>query len=249
MHSFIQLAIRRTAPTHTPDLARTVVTTKKSGNVTPFNNLIGFANGRSEFGQPTSGSGSGVGKIGNIGNPQGSNMIKISNGNSYAYTNTYINSSPRTMTVVIWNKAFDGSAGIDANLGAFVAPETPALTFVLASGERQVVAFQENSQVGWAEATASRTPSGAFDTTWGEANFETGGSGYDISAIMNSAGNIYDMAIAAEQTSCISDRTHNYWFSADGNTEDPQPAGDSDGSCYIPGTGATLITKMGGEIT
>lgn len=60
----------------------------------------------------------------------------------------------------------------------------------MARGESQIVAFQEDSQVGWAEATAAKTASGAFDTTWGEANFQAGGSGYDMSAIMNSAGDV-----------------------------------------------------------
>jgi hypothetical protein len=173
-------------------------------------------------------------------------MIKVTSTRDYLYTNRFINTSPNTITVVIWNKAFNGPGGVEANLGAFVAPKTPALTFTLTPGQGQIVAFQENSQVGWAEATAALTASGAFDTTWGEANFAAEGSGFDMSAIMNSRGNVYDMAITAENIPCVSDMTQNYWYAANGNAEDPRPVGSSDGSCYVPGPGATLVTRMGG---
>jgi hypothetical protein len=212
-----------------------------------FEGLKGLANDLTAFGQSTSASGSEVGKIGNIGSPQGSNMIKVASTQGYQYTNNFINSSPSTMTVVIWNKAFSGANGVEANLGSCVAPVTPALTFALAPGANQIVAFQEDSQIGWAEATTAKTASGAFDTTWGEANFASGGSGYDMSAILNSLGNVYDMAISATETPCISDMTQNYWYAANNDPNDPQPFGSSDGSCYVPGTGATLTTKMGGS--
>jgi hypothetical protein len=211
-----------------------------------FDGLVGLANDLTSFGEATAASGTDVSKIGNIGNPQGSNMIKVASAEGYQYTNTFINTSPQAMTVAIWNKAFNGGNGVEANLGSCVAPETPALTFALAPGASQVVAFMEDSQIGWAQATSARTSSGAFDTTWGEANFASSGSGYDMSAIMNSAGNNYDMAISASETPCISDPTQNYWMAANNNPNDPQPVGSSDGSCYIPGSSATLVTKMGG---
>ena len=220
--------------------APTVVTGSGSPR-NPFDNLVGMANGRTEFGLPSTGSADG-----NTGSPQGSNVIKVSKIQGYSFTNNFVNTSPNSMTVVIWNKAFDGPNGVQADLGSCVAPETPALTFDLAPGENQNVAFQDGSRIGWAEATSARTISGAFATTWGEANFAASGSGYDMSAIMNSAGNVYDMVISAEQTSCISDMTQNYWYAAGGDIEDPQPFGASDGSCYVPGSGATLLTKMGG---
>ncbi|PSS08762.1 hypothetical protein M430DRAFT_189030 [Amorphotheca resinae ATCC 22711] len=167
----------------------------------------------------------------------------------YQFTNEFINTSPQPMTVVIWNKAYSQSGNVDdadPNLGSCIAPETPTLTFALAPGESQVVAFMDETLIGWAQATSAKTASGAFDTTWGEASFRSTGSGYDMSAIMNSAGNNYDMAISSSETPCISDPTQNYWFAANNNPEDPQPVGSSDGSCYVPGSSATLVTKMGG---
>jgi hypothetical protein len=144
----------------------------------------------------------------------------------------------------VWNKAWNG----DPNLGACVAPVTPVLTFALAVGQSQTVAFQDGSLVGWAVATSKVTMAGQFDATWGEGKFTSTGSGYDMSAIVNSAGNNYDMAISAAETTCISDPTQNYWMAKDGNPEDPIPIGNSDGSCYVPGSTATLTTKLGGII-
>ena len=149
------------------------------------------------------------------------------------------------MTVVVWNKAFINptTKKIDANLGAFVAPESPILTFELAIGASQVVAFDSGSLVGWAESTPDRTPAGAFATTWGEASFKAGASGYDMSAIQNPHGNNYDMCISSiEAPHCTSDHTQNFWLT------DTQPIGDSDGSCYIPQKTATLTVKMGGTL-
>ena len=213
-----------------------------------WNGLVGAANSLTSFGQSTPSSGSEVSYIGNIGYPvEGSNMMKVASTNGQKYTNNFINTSGSKMTVVIWNKA--ASQGLknplnaEANLGSCIAPVTPALTFALAPGANQIVAFAENTQIGWAQATGSKAASGAFATTWGEANFVSTGSGYDMSAIMNAAGNNYNMAISsAEAPACTSDMTQNYWLTAS------QPIGNSDGSCYIAQSTATLTTKMGGTV-
>jgi len=209
--------------------------------------LKGLANDLVAFGTAVASSGTEIGKSGNIGNPQGSNMIKVASREGYQFTNEFINTSKKTMTIAVWNKAFKGNNGIEANLGSCMAPVTPALSFTLAPGASQIVAFQEDSQVGWAEATTKKTVSGAFDTTWGEANFVTGGSGYDVSSIMNSLGNVYDMGMSATETPCISDMTQNYWYAVNNDAEQPKPFGSSDGSCYVPGNSATMTTKMGGS--
>lgn len=212
-----------------------------------FEGLVGLANDFTEFGEATSGSGSDVGAIGNIGSPQCSNMIKVASAAGQQYTNNFINTSDEDITVVIWNKAFDAGNGVEANLGSAVAPKTPCMTIALAPGQNQVVAFQENTQIGACQATTSIAASGAFATTWAEYNFGSGGSGFDLSAIMNPLGNVYDLAISATQNSCVSDQTQNYWYALNNNPEDPVAFGSSDGSCYIPGgQGATLTTKMGG---
>lgn len=221
----------------------------ESGVAKLFQGLKGLSNDRTEFGGQTQGSGYDIGKSGNIGSPQGSNIIKVDSRNGWEYTNDFINTSGEDMTIVVWNKAFDQGNGIEANLGSAIAPKSPILTFALAPGEHQIVAFQEDTQIGWAQATTKKKASGAFDTAWGEANFHNGGSGYDLSAIMNSAGNTYDMAISSTQTPCISDMTQNYWYAFNNDENDPRPVGTSDGSCYIPpGNGATLTTKMGGQL-
>jgi len=211
--------------------------------VSLFEGLVGLANDLTEFGSPTTGSGSEVGAIGNIGNVQGSNMIKVASTAGYDFTANFINTSGAPMTVVIWNKAYSptgDAADAEANLGSCVAPKTPALTIALAPGASQLVAFQDNSQIGFAQATTAIAESGAFATGWGEVNFLSTGSGYDYSAIMNPNGNAYNMAISSAEASCISDMTQNYWLTP------TDPIGSSDGSCFIAQSTATLTVKMGG---
>jgi hypothetical protein len=226
--------------------ASNIVSSIESDVASLFDDLVGLANDLTAFGEATSGSGSDVGAIGNIGQPQGSNMIKVASIEGYQFTNEFINTSPDAMTIACWNKAFDGPNGVEANLGASVAPETPALTFALAPGGSQIVAFMDNSQIGCAQATSARTAAGAFDTTWLECNFDSTGSGYDMSAIENSRGNSYNMAISSSEASCVSSMTQNFWWSVNGT---PTPVGNSDGSCYIGSSTATLVTKMGGTVS
>jgi hypothetical protein len=211
-----------------------------------FAGLVGIADAFSEFGTPTVGSGSEIMAIGNIGNKQGSNMIKVASTAGHAFTALFKNTSGKPMKVVIWNKAYSltgNAADAQANLGASVAPKTPILVLPLDAGESQIVAFQDNTQIGFAEACDAIAPSGAYATTWGECNFVSTGSGYDVSAIMNVNGNNYDMTItSAEAPACTSSRTQNFWLT------DSQPIGDSNGSCYIAQSTATLTIEMGGTI-
>jgi len=179
---------------------------------------------------------------GNQGSPQGHNMMKVDSVGSYQFTNEYINTSPSAITVVCWNKAYNN----DPNLGSCVAPETPTLTFALAPGGKQIVAFQEGTIIAWAQATSAKTPSGAFATTWGEAKFWSSGSGFDMSAILNPNGNNYNMTIVGNGCTSGPDASTPHWEAANGNAEDPVPIGGSDGSCYIPGSSANLVTYMAG---
>jgi hypothetical protein len=214
-----------------------------------WNGVEGLANKLTSFGSPAIGSGSEVAAIGNIGAPQGSNMIKVASASGYQLTNTFINTSKKSMTILLWNKAFsnDGTvANAEANLGSCVAATTPALSIALAPGAQQVVAFQDGTLMGWAEATDAKTASGALAISWGEASFKLAGSGYDLSAILNPQGNNYKMSISAVETPCISDNTQNYWEAKDNNPADPVPIGTSDGSCYVPAGSVTLTTEMGG---
>jgi len=232
------------ASSASPSSSNDIVGAVEAGAASLFNGLTGISNEITAFGMAVANTGAVVSATGNEGSPQGSNMIKVSSTEGYDFTNTFINSQSDAITVAIWNKAFNG----DPNLGACVAPKTPILTFALAPGEKQIVAFQDGSLVGWAQATSKTTMAGQFDITWGEGKFTSEGSGYDVSAIVNSGGNNYAMAINAGETPCISSNTQNYWMAKDGNPEDPIPIGNSDGSCYVPGNSATLTTNMGGFI-
>lgn len=202
--------------------------------------LVGHSNSRTTFGASTGSSGSaGDNYYGNCGLPYGSNVIKVASREGYSYTNEFINTCGKKITVNIWNKV---GSDLQALSGSARAPKDTTLTFVLSPGAKQIVAFAENSQVAWAQAVNSFAESGAFATSWGESNFCSTGSGYDMSAIMNPNGNNYNMTISSVEANCISDMTQNYWLTA------TEPIGNSDGSCYIAQSTATLTTLMGGTV-
>ncbi|RDW87569.1 hypothetical protein BP5796_03263 [Coleophoma crateriformis] len=206
-----------------------------------WNDLVGISNDLTALGASSVTSGSaGDNYYGNCGSPYGSNMIKVSSRGTYTYTINYINTSDEDMTVVIWNKI-----GPDGQVlsGSALAPKEAALTFALTPGSSQMVAFAEDSQVAWAQACDTFAASGAFGTTWGEGNFVSTGCGYDVSAIMNAAGNTYNMTITSvEAPSCTSSMTENMWLTA------TDPVGTSDGSCYIAQSTAELTVQMGGTV-
>jgi len=206
-----------------------------------WNGLVGASNSRTTFGAATAPSGTvGDNYKGNIGNPYGSNCIKVNSASDYDYTMTFKNSQSKAITINVWQKA--GFDGLTLS-GSGLAPKNTTLTFVLAAGASQVVAFQANTQIAWAEAVSSFTISGAYATTWGEANFVATGSGYDVSAIENPSGSNYDMTItSSEAPDCTSSMTENYWLTA------TEPIGTSDGSCYIAQSTATLQVVMGGTV-
>ncbi|TQS38998.1 hypothetical protein Golomagni_00484 [Golovinomyces magnicellulatus] len=214
-----------------------------SSSVELWNNLVGASNHRKTFGLSTPTRGKEVGYVSNVGVPEGSNMIKVASAQDHIFTNEFINTSKKSMTVVIWNKAASPDMkepwNADPNLGASIAPEHAALTIPLAPGDSQVVAFLDQSVVGWAQACETRSFSGGFSTTWGEAQFNTTGSGYDVSAIQNPQGSNYIMDISSvEASSCDSTESTNMWIT------DTSTVGS--GSCYIAQSTAHLTTKMGG---
>ena len=236
------------APSSTNSAEKSYATSSSSSVKTLFSAIKGLADDVKAFGTPTKGTGSIVSYAGNIGSPEGSNMMKVSAVGDYKYTNTFVNTASKAMTIVVWNKAASDKSGtVQANLGSCIASTSPALSITLAPGESQVVAFQEDTQAGWAEATSDVAVSGAYATTWGEINYIDTGCGYDVSSIMNVHGNTYDMAISAKETDCISDMTQNLWIGRNNNPEDPIPIGNSDGSCFIPAGKCTVTTKMGGQ--
>ncbi|KAG9230174.1 putative allergen Asp f 4 [Amylocarpus encephaloides] len=205
-----------------------------------LNGVVGCSNSLKAFGAKSTESYEvGDGASNNVGSPYGSNCMMVDSASGYDFTTTFSNPQSESITVNVWNKQ-----GADGRVqsGAFVAPKETTLTFVLAPGGSQTIAIQENSNIGWAEATDKLRPEGSFDTTWGEATFLTKGSGYDMSAITNSDGNKYNMSISSKEVTCISDMTQNYWLTA------TQPIGTSDGSCFVPQSTATLEVVMGGRV-
>lgn len=223
-------------------VADDVTTAVENGVAELFAGLVGVANSLESFGGScgcVSGS-PGDFYIGEVGAPYGSNIIKVASTSGYDFTNTFINTQSVPITVNIWNKVGNDMQPLS---GSALAPKTTTLTFALAPGKSQVVAFMPNSQVGWAEAISQTAESGAYATSWGEANFCSSGSGYDLSAIMNPSGNNYNMSISSvEAPACTSDMTQNYWLTA------TEPIGNSDGSCYVAQSTAHLTTIMAGNV-
>lgn len=212
-----------------------------------WDNLKGASNSRTTFGDyyKFAGGSATAGALeqgdnfhGNVGKPYGSNAIKVSSIGSNDFTATFINTQSKVITINVWNK---GGSNEDNLSGASRAPKDTTLTFTLKAGATQIVAFMKDSQIGWAQACSTNSW-GAFDTTWGEANFVESGSGFDVSAIPNSKGNIYNMSITASEVSCVSDMTQNFWLAA------YTPVGGSDGSCYVPNKTMHLTVKMGGNV-
>jgi len=210
-----------------------------------WNGIVGVSNALTSFGASTAASGStGDNYYGNVGSPYGSCVIKVSSASGYQFTNTFVNTQSVSITINIWLKV--GPDG-QALSGSALAPTDTTLTFVLAPGASQTVAFQDNTQIAFAQAVSSFTASGAFATTWGECNWSSAaGCGYDVSAIMNPAGNNYAMTISSKEVPDISSANPatNMWLTA------TNPVGDSDGSVYIPASigSCTLKTVMGGQV-
>lgn len=211
-----------------------------------FDGIVGHANDRSSFGASRvmgGGSSGGAGlagdfENGNIGEPYASNVMKVGSTSGYDFTTTFINTQRKVITINIWNK---GGSDLQPLSGASLAPKDTALTFTLRPGASQIVAFADQSYIAWAEACSQRSFEGSFATTWGEAKYQSTGSGFDVSAIKNANGNDYDMTMTAEEVSCVSDMNQNMWLTPD------HPVGGSNGSCYVPGSKMHLTVKMGGR--
>lgn len=135
--------------------------------------------------------------IGNVGIPYGSNMAKVkeSDSGSCKYTIKFVNDGGNSLSVIVWNKSGkDGQS--QSGMGS-----TPNLNFPLAVGGSQVVCFDENTQLGFARDCQRNPLKGNLpDCTWGEADFgnlQNGGwSGYDVSSIPNSAGNVENLTLS-----------------------------------------------------
>ncbi|KAL4772242.1 hypothetical protein BDW60DRAFT_187693 [Aspergillus nidulans var. acristatus] len=137
------------------------------------------------FGKKTANKGAGITYQGNVGDPWGSNIIEISESDAEQYK--YVakvsgqNSDP-------WNIIFFNKYGPTGLMDGWFGHS--ALKLTLNSGETKYVAFDEDTNGGFAAAPGSDVPldpGGGYATTWGEFDFGSGGnkgwSGFDVSAI------------------------------------------------------------------
>lgn len=145
------------------------------------------------FGGRTESTGYGIAYKGNVGDPYGSNIIKLPTRDSsnYKYIAEFKAATAEVWNVVIWNKFSP-----DGKLGGWFGHG--CLEFTLDNGQTQRVAFDEDSQGGWAAAPGYTIPTdntGGYASTWGEFDFgstiNSGWSGFDVSAIVAQAGNMH----------------------------------------------------------
>ncbi|KGO58622.1 hypothetical protein PEX2_066060 [Penicillium expansum] len=134
---------------------------------------------------PPKGKGTEIQYQGNVGKPWGSNIITVSptEASNYKYVAQFTGSNDEPWTVIVWNKI-----GPDGKLTGWYGHS--ALTFTLAPGETQYVAFDEDSEGAWGAAPGDHLPTdqwGGYSCTWGEFGFgdgeNKGWSGWDVSAI------------------------------------------------------------------
>lgn len=157
--------------------------------------------------------------IGNVGIPYGSNMIKLANpddAKNYKYSNTFHNPTSDSITVIVWNKSGkDGQPQSGMSL-------PPNMKFELGSQESVAVAFDENSQVSFAQ-DCERDPNkgNVPNCTWGEVDFgdlrNGGWSGYDRSSIPNGAGNTGLLTISCEGAKTSSKEANSFTSAAQTN--------------------------------
>ena len=174
--------------------------------------------------------------VGNVGNPYGSNMILLDSADDakkYKYSNTFTNPTSGEIKVIVWNKSGkDGRPQSGMSL-------PPTLTFSIAPNQSKAVAFDENSQVAFAQDCERDPLKGNLpNCTWGEADFgdlrNGGWSGYDRSSIPNSAGNTGLLTIECEGAKTSSKESNSFTSAAQTNA----------GGSLAPGP-AHFITTMG----
>jgi hypothetical protein len=130
-------------------------------------------------------TGSGVAYKGNVGNPYGSNIMEVSATSAKEHQYVVQFNGPRNgqWTVVVWNKI-----GPDGMLDGWFG--NACKEFSIYHGQSLYLAFEENSQGGWAASPGPNIPvdaNGGYASTWGEFDFgssvNSGWSGFDVSAI------------------------------------------------------------------
>ncbi|KAL5335702.1 hypothetical protein BJX70DRAFT_310779 [Aspergillus crustosus] len=166
--------------------ARRQATTTTSSTSASSTSSSSSSYSTSGFGSRTANSGSGITYAGNVGNPYGSNIIEISadEASSYKYVAKLSGENSEPWIVTFFNKY--GPDGLMNGWFGF-----SALTLTLNTGETKYVAFDEDTNGGFAAAKGTSLPldiSGGYASTWGEFDFGSSGnggwSGFDVSAIV-----------------------------------------------------------------
>lgn len=156
-----------------------------SGSNSAWTNLPSGDASTAGFGGVTGSSGSSVTYSGNVGSPYGSNIIEVSadEASQYKYVAQFQGSNTDDWTVAIWNKY-----GSDGTMDGWYG--NACKTFTLSAGSTVYIAFDDDTQGGWAAAEGSTIPTdsdGGYASTWGEFDFGSttngGWSGFDVSAI------------------------------------------------------------------
>ncbi|KAL4801779.1 hypothetical protein BDV18DRAFT_69859 [Aspergillus unguis] len=164
----------------------------------------------SGFGSRTASSGSGNTYEGNVGSPYGSNIIEISgdDAQNYQYVAKISGQNSEPWEVVFFNKY-----GPDGLMNGWFGYS--ALKFTLNAGETKYVAFDEDTNGGFAAAPGSipLNSGGGYASTWGEFDFgstgNSGWSGFDVSAItaQNAGLEVQGMRICDEASGTCSSIT------------------------------------------
>lgn len=141
------------------------------------------------FGKRTDPSGDGVAYKGNVGEPWGSNIITVKDGPT-ASTYKYVAQihGPKAPDSKPWMVLFWNKIGPDGAMTGWYG--NSALNFTLHANEIVYVAFDENTQGGFAVAPGDSIPKdqyGGYSSTWGEFDFSDIKnkqlSGWDVSCI------------------------------------------------------------------
>lgn len=167
----------------------------------------------SGFGYRTAPHSTGVTYQGNIGSPYCSNIIKVAatDARKYKYIAQFTGSKTDR-----WNVAVQNKVGPNGKLGGWFGKACSS--FAVEAGSTRYVAFDEDSQGGWAASPDSSIPvddDSAFASTWGEFDFgsriNSGNSGFDVSAIVaqNAGLSVQGMKICDVLTQTCSSVTAN----------------------------------------
>lgn len=148
--------------------------------------------------------------IGNVGNPYGSNMkvVSASDNCDCKYSIKFVNNGGASMEAIVWNKSGkDGQP--QSGMGS-----VPNLNIPLGVGESKLVCFDENSQVSFSRNCQRSAVSNSPDCTWGEADFgdlrNGAWSGYDVSSIANSAGNVENLTLTCSKAKTSSQAENSF---------------------------------------